>query len=706
MITYDVVYKAFGGNRVKKILSIILCVAVMISVLGAMPTIANAEADLSISVTVNPTSLTGAGNVTLNVGVTNNGSSEAKNVKITFDGTEIATVSSIASGASISESSSVAIAENQLNTDLKLQATYEYTNEAGETQSKSASKTVNIPKLDELLPSPSPLPTETVGDISVSATFEADKLETTHGGKINLTFKVVNTGDVRISDATISASVLNGGKSIDSSFSLDPGQSKTVNYEATIMKDYVVSPTLKYTANGEQKTESFGTIELKMITADMSISASADNRVINSGEAVNFTVSVVNTGKATMNSFKIVDNSGNSIPISQSSLAAGKSTTVDYSATFTESKSVSFTLTASDEEGNSQSFTSNQISIEVGASPSPSPSPSATPLPTESAAEEETYSSLFAPIVDVDKTEMKEPDVVTFSITLKNSSNGDFTNIVIEEPTLGTIQELNVVPANEEMVIRKQVTVSQSTSYIFSVKATDPTGYEYTYNSPPIAISVSGTASSAGTPIDTLLIVIIVIIVLILVTAVTLLIIMLKEKKKRKLEEEAKLTGGTGGVRTDSNRARNSRGAPQPQGARTRPSAQQPNGSYRNPADARRTADMGGVTSSDTQDYTAVMHQNRPEYRDDSETQDYKTPPQRQDSQTSQSEADIHARKAMPIFEVEETPENTEILHNIEPTVQPEAKIPEVEETPVVAPVLKVRTRSEKKRVFEDRNNF
>ena len=67
-------------------------------------------------------------------------------------------------------------------------------------------------------------------------------------------------------------------------------------------------------------------------------------------------------------------------------------------------------------------------------------------------------------------------DTIKLSLTLKNSGNLDFTNVTVTDPALGTVFSGETVKAGETVTLEKELTITETREYQFTVTADESTG--------------------------------------------------------------------------------------------------------------------------------------------------------------------------------------------------------------------------------------
>ena len=117
----------------KKIVSILLAAVLAVTLCISMSATALAAGKVTITASVSPSSLTGAGTVSVKVTVQNNTDSEISDVTVTFPGDDSENIGSIPAGESKTRSDNEwNVSEDMLDTDLTFSAAF--TDANGNTQ--------------------------------------------------------------------------------------------------------------------------------------------------------------------------------------------------------------------------------------------------------------------------------------------------------------------------------------------------------------------------------------------------------------------------------------------------------------------------------------------------------------------------------------------------------------------------------------------
>ena len=518
----------------KKFLSIMLTVILVLSMFAVAPLTAFAD-DVSMNVSVSDT-ISSSGTVTVTISVSNNSDSNMSNTSATIDGDSLGSMGTIRAGGSATKSYTYKVSDSQRGSRVTVHLDYD------EGSSTTSVRLPNSSAESDPTPSASSKPSASAsasarpsasasasasteqGNVKVQKTVKADKTSVPYNSKVNFTFAIENQGDVTISNVKITSSALNSGNSVADSFSLAPGKAKVVTYTGTIVKDIEVSPKLSYTANGRSYEESFGTtLSVKVSSANVTLTVQPASATVQSGQPANFTVTMTNSGSDDLTNLKLFDSANQSVPITATSIPAGQTVTETVSRTITQSGSYSFYLTAQDSSGSSFTFNSNAVTMTVSG---------ATPSATSA------YANMLTISVQPSATELKSEGKVTFTIALNNTSQTQFSNVVISESSIGNIDTIAAMGPGETKVT-KEVTVSATQEFNFMVSATDADAQTLTLSAAPVSVVVDNSAGTGS--LTTLVIIIIIVIVLIIVVAIILIVFARKDKKRRRREQNNRI---------------------------------------------------------------------------------------------------------------------------------------------------------------------
>ena len=497
----------------KKTFTIILAAMLMLGVFTFNMPVSQAASNSNdtIEASISPVSdsVTTGGDIDFNVTIKNISAAQVKDVDISYGNQSCGGINLIESGATGSAKVTINVPTDKLGSSLKFSINYDANGTAG--------------SLDV---------TSSVGQKAPTAKFNAscsvNRTASPVDGKINFTFELENTGEATLTNVKVSLPPIGDGKVLKTFSSMAPGVEKTFIYEYTMKENITVTPTIKYTANGEEKTVTKDQKALEVADPGLKLELSADNKKPEVGGEVNFTLKVTNTGNAKLKNIAVYDHLQQTLKSETTSLMPEKSFTLSGKYTFNQTTDVKFSATAEDNDGVKYNYESGKITISI---------------PVD--ASKIKMDIVAKPSV----SELTEPGKVKFEITVTNSGSYPLTDLVVSEEKLGEVDKLDTIEAGVDKVFTKEVDVSETGKYIFKVTAKDPDGNDVNAETAPLEIKLNAAAESSdplasatdiptesaaaakGDTLGTIIIIMVAIAVLIIAVVVALIIMVNKEKK-------------------------------------------------------------------------------------------------------------------------------------------------------------------------------
>lgn len=486
----------------KKIVSILLVAILAVTLCISMGVSAFAEGKVSVTVSVSPSSLTGAGKVSVKATVKNETSAEITGVSVVFPGGDEQTLGSIGAGdVATATNPTWNVPADMLDKELTFEV--KFTDGNGNSQSFD-SNPVTIKKK------------ESVVKATANASVDMDVFK--KGERPKFTFTLKNEGTVTLEKVSLKAPPLEDGNQIGSTFSLEPGETKKMTWQPNPgpSKSIEVKPVFSYTANGEKGTAKAGTVSVRLEgsaepsasatpAADtLEVVATADNSKVKAGEKVTFTVTVRNQGEADLADLKVTDAEGNQVKFTGTSLNAGSAAKGTIEVTPEKTTSYVFTANAKDADGNSVKATSSPVEITVD---------------TVDTATALTMAVQFIPT-------LSKPGPVDFTFKVKNSTGQEIKNIVISETTLGEIAKIDSMTEAEQDVT-KPLQIDKTVSYSFKITGTLADGTQVESQTPAATVTLE-QALGGMTP---MLIILLVVVIAIAAVGIALGVYIHKNKK-------------------------------------------------------------------------------------------------------------------------------------------------------------------------------
>lgn len=169
--------------------------------------------------------------------------------------------------------------------------------------------------------------------------------------------------------------------------------------------------------------------------------------VASKGKKVSVVYEVVNSGEVDITDVKIKENSSISKTAgSITSVKAGERATYTFTVTMGSKDLTSQATITYKANGKTETAQKEQATIQYG--------------------EVNLTASLAA-----DKKGGMPGDIVTLTLTLKNTGSVDYNAITVTDPTLGTVFQNESLAAGKKLELKKEVTITDTADYLFTVKA-------------------------------------------------------------------------------------------------------------------------------------------------------------------------------------------------------------------------------------------
>ena len=498
--------------RLRRVFSVFVSLVLVLAALP--PTVALAAADVSIvSTSVNPTTLSGAGEVTLSVGVkvADNSADKATGVYVARDGDRLSDVYDIDAGDEQTISCTLPVSEDDLGHSISLQLLWD--------GGGSLSFSVKVEGEEAAEP-----------EVSFSRSFSQSSAA--KGSEVTISYKISNTGSVPITDLVVTDEKA-GDVSLTYS-KLSAGKSKTLTYKHTMDSDLTSEPKLTYEANGKTYTKSLSAKTVSLSTADMDVVLEASQSEVASGGEITLSCSITNTGNLNLKSITVSDDTLGSDLFTTSSLKTGIRKEFTKSVTLTETTKFRFVVTAKDSDGNTYTFRSNSETVKISGAEETAP---AADYDLEILASSDTL-------------QLTQAGDVNFTITVNNKSDASVADVKIVDQDGVVIKEFDILPVGENPFVYR-ASVTQTTDFNFYAVVEGENG-EYRVASGPVEITVTDGAASASPTasiepspsatqvtggsngsLGSLMVALLIVGFLIVITVIVLVVMILKDKRQR-----------------------------------------------------------------------------------------------------------------------------------------------------------------------------
>jgi len=304
-----------------------------------------------------------------------------------------------------------------------------------------------------------PTTASAVEGVSLSPSFKVDREYVYEGDYIGFLFTFKNTGTVTISNLAVRDSKLANNNWLNSPLTLAPGETRVVTYNLPLNHEITVSPVVKYSAGGTDYSYSFGSKRLYIIDDDIKMSLEASTTNPAAGEEVTFKVTMTNNGNVPLRKLKLYNHNNELVPLKGTQLYSKNTASVTTTATFKESASVQFDITAEDAYGTIYSAASNTINISV---------------PINFDESDLTVSA------EADSSKLSLPGPATFDVLITNNSEYSLYDITVTD--IGTEEVVATITNMEkgERLVRVKTPVEETREIAFRVEVHDADGKLFT----------------------------------------------------------------------------------------------------------------------------------------------------------------------------------------------------------------------------------
>ncbi len=337
------------------------------------------------------------------------------------------------------------------------------------------------------------------------------------GDTITITYAIQNTGDVDLTNVTITDPALPSPITVGT---VAVGEVKRVPKDITLAENITSSPVITADGAGVPLSVTIDLAEITLTNAKLSVEVTAGSPAA-TGTPV--TIVVKNEGNVDFKSVALIDESGTALTTAfpgqdgrqdrygGHSRGTGRTLTVTATATYGEGSGTPLIVTA--------------LPVELAPYLSP---------------EDVVVTLLAKPI----KSQFDEPAEVTFAIRIDNDSPVTLYDFELSETQDGRLLTLDTVEQGAQTVNVK-VVVSESREVAFSAVFKDENGTTYSAAATPVAITIAAPAPSeepgndGNTGASWLRWVLLVIIILLLAAAASLVYVLAQSRRRKEQEREA-----------------------------------------------------------------------------------------------------------------------------------------------------------------------
>ena len=427
-----------------------------------------AMADLSVFVSTDPVMVSGAGLVDMTLRITTTDS--LSNVRVMYNNGQVTQVNSLPTNTLVNLTFSHYFNEYELGQQLYYVLIWD--DSAGVTHQQ------NIPFVVPRQPHSGG---GTIPVIAMTAQVTADKTTVKPDEEVTITYTLSNTGNTSIVGVTLIDAMLGDMGSLDV---LSPSEKQTISVKKNLTQTVALDTTIVYSVPSSIGTYNEQVGDLTITLADPKLEAvlRLDQSEVAPGDNVVLSCNVRNTGSIPFKKMDIALSNGAQLEYLQT-LAPDEMAVITHTLVAEQTELLQMTFTATDENDETYTFTSNELPLKVMAE-----SERAISLKVSAKAE---------------VTKLAAAGEVILEILVSNLGSKAVSNISITEDQIGLIGETAVLEPGDKLY-KKSVYVEKTTSYIFVVTTKDENGVVVTARSEPLQIVVGSTAGDTltATPED------------------------------------------------------------------------------------------------------------------------------------------------------------------------------------------------------------
>ncbi|MBR5230870.1 MAG: hypothetical protein IKW00_01330 [Clostridia bacterium] len=465
----------YTHNAMKKIRNLLVMLLVLLAVFAMS---AFAAEDVNFTISVEPSSLTKPGDVTVSIRVVNAGDKDMTEPVVLYDpdGNIVAGFGDggqalIKKGEYVSAQDTYAVTQKQLD-EGKLTYSVSY-NEVG----KDGAVTVKTQTASAQLTF-----TGTRTELTVNRTIDPEVVR--NGNLVSVTYELYNAGNVEITNIRVreDSSVSRSPQTVKS---LAPGARQTVKFTATMgNNDLKSAGVVTYKAGSESFEEKLPEAVIARAKPGLVLDniLTADKTAISTGETVTLKLSIANNGNITYSNITVTDPAYGEI---FTNLTLGPGETLVREKQFTLSKTTSFkySITLPDNTGVTNTVSSNELKISVYD-------------PSQVMHISVTAQADTATIARI-------PADVKFALTVTNNSTMEAKNVSLYHGDT-FIYTIDKLAPSKSVTIERDFTVSQAGKFRFTAKTKDALDNTVAFDSNEIVLTYAApTVAPTAEPIIT-----------------------------------------------------------------------------------------------------------------------------------------------------------------------------------------------------------
>lgn len=308
---------------------------------------------------------------------------------------------------------------------------------------------------------------------------EISSLFVTQGSEVTLTYRIRNTGNVKLTDIKVTDEL---GGEVGSLSSLDVGKKKTFTQKVVIQEGQISQPKVSYSYEGGEKTysEKLKSSEIALAREELVLELSASSTSVTPGETINLSLRLINNGNVSYSKLRISDPVLGDLGSLANDLKAGQEYVFSKEVPIKSSTSFQFHVSGRCATNKEISYKSNICTVSVL---------------------NEDQSGIHLRLeAETTSQSISGPGPVTFTLHLYNEGDLDIRDVMLSEQSNGDIKRMAVLAPGETQ-LEQTYQLTQSGTFVFVAQVSDGQGGSLTVLSNPIEIEVgSGEAAVVASP--------------------------------------------------------------------------------------------------------------------------------------------------------------------------------------------------------------
>ncbi len=447
-------------NRFFLIYLLIFCLMILSPCVKAQPVVDG----LSFTLSVEPSSLTAPGTVTVSARVANAGSTDINTPMALYDpdGKPVTsfgdggTLLKLASGENYLWQGRYAVKQDQLD-EGKLVFSIRFS-----TQDAAGAL------IDQTLPASADLVfTGEKVDLKINRTITPEVVR--RGKEVTVLYELINQGNVKLTNIQVKENRLISTRT-QTVADLEPGASQKVTFTKTnVTGDLTSSALVTYRKQGDRRSLQaiIDPVQVPLAKPALTYSLSADKTQVSIGETVTLTLEIKNAGNISYSNVTVRDPKLGEL-FTNVQIGAGQTRELKKEVTVNETATYAFTLKLEDNTGTTQEEKVPELRVSAYTEGE------ILRLNLSLTSNKEAISSL--------------PGDITFNLTVTNDSFTAAKNILIKHAAR-EIYTINELAPGQSMVVSRDFRLSQAGKYQFTAVATDVQNNTVEFTSNPLNIS-------------------------------------------------------------------------------------------------------------------------------------------------------------------------------------------------------------------------